>query len=330
MSEEPANDPIHVRLYAHAVEQPDWTPESAAQHLGLTHKEVLRARDELMELHLFQPGSAKELAAVSPDVAVADRTHDDMERIRSLTATVDQARLELARLEPVYAAARQQRYLQDRTVEVLETPQAVSRIVYEAIGQCRESAYIMHPTIAFRAEAHAASKSYDEELVRRGVDRRNLYHQATTTNAATRRAVAEMLPIGVKFRVLPVIPVHAIIYDDALAIISRREHEQDQAALLLRDSTLVRVIRHVFESVWDQAAPFPTDEPETPQDDDRPSEIQLRILEGMAAGLTDEAVARRSGVHVRTLRRHLNTLGEQTGSDSRFQLALRARELGWI
>ena len=311
------------------MEHPGWTVDSAAQELGLTAHEVRTALGALVELHLLQPGSGGDYAAVSPDVAAADRTHDDVERIRELTAAVDRVRIELARLEPVYAAARQQRHLRDRTVEVLETPEAVSRVVYEAIAQCRRSAYIMHPRVVFRAEAHAASKAYDQELLERGVDRRNLYHEATVGNAATRRAVADLAPIGVKFRVLPVIPVHAIIYDDDLAILSRRDCEDDRAALLLRDPMLVRVIRHVFESVWEHATPFPTEELQAPPADG-PSEVQLRILEGLAAGLTDDAVARRTGVHVRTLRRHLTTLGELAGTDSRFQLALRARDLGWL
>lgn len=320
----------HLQLYTYAVSAPGWTLESAADQLGFTRDEVVQARDTLLELRLLQPAvTGDAFTAVSPEIATADRIHTDVEKIRELKSTVEQVRSELTGWEPIYAAARQRRHDRDRAVEVLEEPRAVSRVVYEAIAQCRERAYIMHPRAAFRAEAHAASKSYDEELRELGVDRRNIYHDVTVTNPATRRAVAELVPLGVKFRVLPVVPVHVIVYDNDLAIVSRRRTEDDRAALVIRDPNLVGVIRHAFEAVWDLARPFPLEEPET-KPDTGPSEIQVRVLEGLAAGLTDEAVARRTGIHVRTLRRHLNTLGEMAGTDSRFQLALRARDLGWL
>jgi len=41
-------------------------------------------------------------------------------------------------------------------------------------------------------------------------------------------------------------------------------------------------------------------------------------------------VARRAGVHVRTVRRNITALCELAGVESRFPLALRARELGWL
>lgn len=329
MGDAGSTEPAHVQLYAYAVAQPRWTLEAAADHLGLTRQEVAGARDTLAELRLLQPaGSAGDFVAVSPDIAVADRTHEDRERIRELTAEVDQIRTELEQLIPTYALARQQRHERDRAVEVLESPQAVARLVYDAVAQIRVRAYILHPRVTFRAEMHEASKAYDQELLERGVDRRNIYHEGTVHNAATRRAVADLVPLGVRFRVLPVVPVHAIIYDDDLAIVSRRSTPDDRAALVIRDPDLVAVARHAFEALWDCAAPFPTGELAEPTDG--PSEIQTRILEGLVAGLTDEAIARRGGIHVRTLRRHLTQLEGMAGAQSRFQLALRARDLGWI
>lgn len=305
-------------------------PDEAATELGVSGREVVEARDLLLDWRLLQPlGNGRCHVAVSPEIATADRTQADMARIRELQDSVRKAQGELARLASVYAQACAERGQQGLDIEVIESPEAVGRVVYDAAGRCRERGYILHPRVAFRAEAHEASKRYDRELVERGVDRRNLYHEGTQNNAATRRVVAALAPIGVKFRVLPSVPVHAIIYDDDLAILSRRQTPDDRAALVVRNPDLIFVIRTVFETLWDHARPF-VDSDAVTQDREGPSEVQLRVLRGLAAGLPDDVVARRIGIHVRTLRRHLTALEEMVGVESRFQLALRAKDLGWL
>jgi len=326
----PTGEATQAQLYSYAVEHPSWTPESAADHLGLSLDDIVRAQQALVELRLLQPTDSadRSYAAVSPEIAVADSTHDDLGRIRALSEAVERARSELALFEQVYATARARRQQSDHQIELVDTPATVARVVSDAAARCVVRAYIMHPRVDFRAEMHRASAIYDRELVERGVERRNLYHVGTLSNASTRKAVAELEPIGVKFRTLPVVPVHAIIYDDDLAIISRRSSDDDRAALVIRDPQVVQLARHLYETVWDCATPFTLSASEPAGVG--PSPAQQRILEGLAAGLTDEVVARRAGVHVRTVRRNITALCELAGVESRFPLALRARELGWL
>ncbi|MEK8226814.1 helix-turn-helix transcriptional regulator [Oerskovia sp. M15] len=47
--------------------------------------------------------------------------------------------------------------------------------------------------------------------------------------------------------------------------------------------------------------------------------VQASILSGLSAGLTDEAIAGRLGISVRTCRRHVATLFQVLGATSRFQ-----------
>ena len=54
---------------------------------------------------------------------------------------------------------------------------------------------------------------------------------------------------------------------------------------------------------------------------------QLRLL---AHGLKDDAVARHLGVSVRTARRFIADLHERAGAASRFELGVKAKELGWL
>jgi DNA-binding NarL/FixJ family response regulator len=54
------------------------------------------------------------------------------------------------------------------------------------------------------------------------------------------------------------------------------------------------------------------------------------ILHLMAEGLTDATISARLNIAARTVRREINGLKRAAGATSRFQLALRAQELGWL
>lgn len=318
-------------LYEYAVEHPGESLDAAAGELGLTAEDIETARDELVEMQLLQrvePSGA--YRAVSPDIAVTNSVQDDLVRINDLTRSVERVRSQLAEVEPRYAAASQRRLRAYTPVEVLEDPTAVRRVIRNSTYDCHKWAYILYPNVSLRAESHRASAIFDREMVQRGVDRRNLYHDAALTNTATQRSVAELTPLGVQFRVTPVVPIQALIYDENLAILSRRSAPDDKAAIVIRDPDLVGVVLLLYRALWDMASPFPVDQPEAESEGEQLSEQQRRLLQGLAAGHTDESIARRLGVHVRTLRRHISDLSAQTGADSRFQLALLARDRGWL
>lgn len=75
----------------------------------------------------------------------------------------------------------------------------------------------------------------------------------------------------------------------------------------------------------------PPQEPVDDQLEDRaPDEAQLELLRLLAEGSDDEMAARRLGVELSELKQMLLELGAELGACNRFQLALRARETGWI
>ena len=53
----------------------------------------------------------------------------------------------------------------------------------------------------------------------------------------------------------------------------------------------------------------------------------LRLL---VQGATDEQVARKLGVSMRTVRRMAAKLGDQVGASGRFELGVRAAQRGWV
>ena len=65
-------------------------------------------------------------------------------------------------------------------------------------------------------------------------------------------------------------------------------------------------------------------------EDQGPDEQLIEMLRLLSEGADDEMVARRLGLELADLRRMLMELGSQLGACNRFQLALHAREEGWI
>src|SRR5262249_59062341 len=98
-------------------------------------------------------------------------------------------------------------------------------------------------------------------------------------------------------------------------------------AVMFHHGAATDLLRAAFEMHWNHSVPLvPGDRP----DEHAPSPIQLRILHLLAAGMKDEAIARRLQVSLRTVRRNISTLCDKVGAPTRFALATIAAEHGWI
>jgi DNA-binding NarL/FixJ family response regulator len=63
---------------------------------------------------------------------------------------------------------------------------------------------------------------------------------------------------------------------------------------------------------------------------DRLTPAQQAVLELMAEGLHDDAIARRAGISTTTVRRHITTILGRLGVASRFAAGAAAQRRGWI
>ena len=88
--------------------------------------------------------------------------------------------------------------------------------------------------------------------------------------------------------------------------------------LLVRDPSLVEVFTALFEQLWRRAEPALG--AATPEEG--------RLLELLALGFKDEAIARQLGLSLRTVRRRIATLMVEHGADTRYQLGLAVGRLG--
>lgn len=80
------------------------------------------------------------------------------------------------------------------------------------------------------------------------------------------------------------------------------------SSLIVHPSALLDALVSLFEALWRSAVPLPGQ--------DAPDDTVLALL---AAGLTDDAIARRLSISTRTVQRRVRDLCDRLGARTRFQ-----------
>lgn len=120
------------------------------------------------------------------------------------------------------------------------------------------------------------------------------------------------------------VPATVVLVDRTVAVVTDDVPRAD----IVRPGPLLRAYSRLADRLWERgvdvrAARLPVHEP-----DDRPrGEMVLQLL---GDGLTDDAIARRIGVSVRTVRTEVASLMTNLDARSRFQAGLRAAQLGLL
>lgn len=319
-------------LYEYVSAQADATAQQASVSLALRLTEVEAAWQELVERHLITPvyEGADTYIAVAPEVALVQLVDDDERRIQELRSSVAQRRGELLPLGALYREARDG-LLATSQVEVVEDRDLVQRLILDFGRRVTSEVLIVQPGRGSTVELQDESDLKDRELLEQGVARRTLMHDRRRDHVPTQRSVERLSEVGAEFRTVPVLPVRLLVFDRNKAIVSRHREKNDPAALVIRDPDVATVFARLFDTVWEYANPFEVcPDAAAATDAVQLSATQQSILEGLSIGMTDEALASRLQMSVRTCRRHISQLFEILGAESRFQAGVLAARRGWL
>lgn len=320
-------DQASLDVYRYAVSHPGWTPEEASEALGYTSRVIEAAVEALESRYLLVPRSTtgRSYAAVSPDIALSELVGPDERALLDLRQRVNARRRELATLLPAFLDAHRL-VPTGHSVEVLEKGEQVQRAIDEYGRAAVEQVLIARPGHGANADVHEQSIQKDQDLLARGVKRRTLYHSSTRDHVPTRKAVETIHALGGEFRTLPFVPLRAFVFDQKVAVAARQLSPTDRAGLVIRDPDLVRVFILLFDFAWELADPYLTEE----RTNAGLTSTQRSVLNGLAAGYSDEVIARRVGISVRTCRRHIAWMLDELGAESRFQAGVKAQQAGWF
>ncbi|MFD0635260.1 hypothetical protein ACFQ9X_30695 [Catenulispora yoronensis] len=154
----------------------------------------------------------------------------------------------------------------------------------------------------------------------RGVAVRIICRHRHRADLVSRRKLRDLADAGAQVRTVSHVPRAAVVFDGSQAVLLDPASTEPGASCV-RVEVVVRFLLDVFEHQWDAATPVDRGEPGYAEAAD---DLQQSIAELMARGFTDEVMARKLGMSVRTTRRHIAALMQDLGAVSRFQAGARA------
>ncbi|TCC04387.1 helix-turn-helix transcriptional regulator [Kribbella soli] len=123
-------------------------------------------------------------------------------------------------------------------------------------------------------------------------------------------------------------PFRLVIFDRESAVMGINPDDSSVGAVVHHSRPVVRMAEELFLSLWDQGfEPFAEEQRAR---DGGISAQEAEFLRLLVHGATDEQVARKLGVSMRTVRRIAAKLSEQVGASGRFELGVRAAQRGWV
>ena len=226
-----------------------------------------------------------------------------------------------------------------------------------------------HEFLAFDRPPYvvATNESVERGALGRGVHWRAIYTVASFTTVGSLQDIHRLGAHGEEARVTHDLPVKLAVVDRAVALVSVGPLDDPTAppeALVTESPALIAALCDLFESRWRTALPVPvladpadgapvdwatvaaqlaaaTEADSGPgalgsgsggaPTPTRPPSVDERdLLALVAAGATDDVIARQLGVSPRTLRRRLRDLFDELGASNRFHAGVEAARRGWV
>lgn len=306
------------RVYRALAVQGRCRPAGLVAHTGLSAAVVARVLAELADADvvLLVDVEAELWEARPPHrVMVAMLRQEEARRAGLWAAGAD--------LDRLYHLARREAG-PSQVVEPVTDPLdliALTRQLQErATEQIR---WLDRPPYHSRPHHFEAQEALQARLMAGGLRYRTVYQQAVYEEPALFASMTRMVDRGEDARVLARLPVKLTIGDDRMALLVP-EPERD-GALVVHASGLLNALAGLFETLWTLGVPVTTSGDREPL-----SEEDRKIVTLMAAGVTDEAIARRLALSRRTVVRRITALLDRLGATTRFQAGVQAANRGWL
>jgi DNA-binding CsgD family transcriptional regulator len=315
----PANDEHVSAVYRYAVANGISELSAVAAELDLPVDQVDQAVDELVRHRLLRKDHAtpSRLLAVDPEIAtmaVVSPMEREIYQRRELIAQVRQ-RTEMFRTD--YARAGQP-VATSAAARVTGAPEVRGYLKVTSDGCQRE--------VMMLQAGKQDTEEFDDflqvclQLLERGVAVRIVCQHRSRADLTTRMKIKRVADAGAQVRTASHIPRTAVVFDRSTAVLLGTEHGEVTATQVC-EANMVEFLGDVFDHLWDGASAVDTHDTGYAEVAD---DLQQTIAGLMAKGYTDEVLARKLGMSVRTCRRHIAALMRDLDAVSRFQAGVRA------
>ncbi|MFF3437234.1 LuxR C-terminal-related transcriptional regulator [Streptosporangium sp. NPDC002721] len=314
-------------VYRTILENPSYGVTELSLELGWPVHRIRATLDELAKLSLLRPSWEEPdvLRLVRPEVGLAALLAREEAALLAKQQEIERSRTAVAQMIAAYGDQHPVRSGDDS--ETLVGIDAIRGKIEELVAGCRQELLGFEPKSAQTSDNLAASRPLDEALTERGVAIRVIYPDSVRNDQATSGYATWLTGNGGQVRTTPGLPLRMLIFDRRVALLPTDPADSGAGAVLLRGAGVVAALIALFEQTWGAAVPFGE---ERRRDEKGLSSQEREVLRLLSTGLTDEAVARRLDVSVRTLRRVTAELMERLEARSRFQAGYLAAARGWL
>ncbi|MBP2707930.1 hypothetical protein JOL79_29535 [Microbispora sp. RL4-1S] len=290
--------------------------EQAAADLGVEVAGVARAVEHLLEIRLLRVADdvGRRFEPVDPQLAAASLVSSVEREIYLRRELIDQIRERVGVFQPDWTGAVTA--APGAAVDYLVGAMEVRGFLKTAGDACREEVLVLQ----------TGSGGADDlvepflALLARGVAVRIICQHRNRGDVATRMRLKRLTDAGAVIYTLSHIPRSALVFDRSLVVMFGMNEEEVSVARV-HNQGIAQFFLDMFNHMWETATPL---EGVGFGYADVADDLQQAIAALMAKGYTDEVVARKLGMSVRSCRRHIGTLMRDLDATSRFQAGVQA------
>lgn len=316
-------------VYRAVLQHPDQDLEGLARTLGRCVEEVRAALDDLADLALVDhaaPGPGG-YCAIPPERAIELLIAREEQQLEDRRTRLADSRTSIPDLVQDYVGNR--RRLLGSEIELLEDSRLVRSRLFQLSADATTSVCNSSPGGALPEHAVRAARRLDADVAARGVRCRMLVARSSLGAPYWSSYLQDLLRLGHQVRTHESLPQLCIVIDETTAVIPAGRDGAPGSAYVLHGHGLVAPVQALFDELWGAGLPFVEERcggAEKAVSEDRMREVVTLL----ARGLKDDAIARRLGVSVRTVRRLISATIEDLQADSRFQAGVVAVQRGWV
>jgi DNA-binding CsgD family transcriptional regulator len=210
------------------------------------------------------------------------------------------------------------------TFEVLRGVEVVRARLIDLARTCTQSLWAFQPGPVATDASIDAARPLDEATLSRGVEMRSLYLDSVRNHMPALDHAEWLTDRGAEVRTVPAMPMRMLIIDGKTAVFPIDPDNSQAGGIATSNWSVLSALSALFEEYWRAGSPFGRRRPR------RTGLLNARELQAIRLwrqGHTQEVVARRMGVSVRTVYRYSDTVREVLQAGSAFQAGFRAAEL---
>lgn len=311
-------------VYRVALRQPGWTSDEVAFDLGRAPAAVAEDLRLLAGLGLVRLDDGDRIAPRPPVQALGALLAREQDRMTQRRRELTTARLAVDTYALEHLAGVGSRRL-DYSIEVVpvdDTLALTERLTEQSVGTIR---VFLHPS-SWPRVVRPGMRDLNRRVLRSGRRFHTLFDAQLLQEPQALEIAREWLALGDRIRVAAELPARLILFGADAALVSVPWGDPGGSDAIIQQPEAIRLLGWAFDRVWEGARPLPVGG----RDEDDVDRDRRRVLELLALGAKDEAIARHLGVSLRTARRRVANVFDELGAATRFQAGVEAGRRGWV